>query len=84
MRPDLGYAGVMTSMLQMAFEAAQALPPNVQDELARELSKIIDRVKGGSAVAPPGVVSECDDALVRRLAEAVMTDYSETLKALAK
>ena len=71
-------------MLQKAFEAAQALPPNVQDELARELSKIIDRVKAGSEVVPSGAPSECDDALVRRLSESVMTEYCDTLKALAK
>ena len=67
----------MTKLLEQAIKAAEALPPEMQDELARDL---LERVAGKTAA----LAANADDAAVRQATLKVMANYDETLKALAK
>ena len=82
----MGYVLGMTDLLKDAIRAAEALPVKLQDEVARELRRVVERLARGEGNSPMTDQIEvvCDDAKARALTTVVMTDYDETLKVLAK
>ena len=81
---ESAYEGRMTKLLEDAIKAAEALPAEVQDELAAGILKLAKTAKDRPLTDATSVQDMLDDSRTFSRTLRFMADYAETFKALAK
>ena len=74
----------MTKLLEDAIKAAEALPAEVQDELATGIIKLAKAAKERPLSDAKSVQDMLDDSRTYARTLRFMSEYAETFKALAK